>query len=213
MRDRANCGWQSDARTIDAHRWDNIAAHTPLYSTLLHSTPDAHRSGDLRLALSVAPIRAERRHCRQARDGGAMAPRRLPLILALEVSHTRRSPTNPERAAPPHPRYEPCQCAVGRAAHSWRVAQTRHRGRPVDRGQVHGARTAAAEPELEDLSAQPRGRHRRHGPARGADDRLPLPLCAGHPRPPPTTDPIVRCHVPSDGGLDRSADHRCISVD
>jgi ATP-dependent DNA ligase len=29
----------------------------------------------------------------------------------------------------------------------------------------------------------------------------------------PTTDPIVRRHVPPDGGGDRSADHRSISVD
>ncbi len=94
-----------------------------------------------------------------------MAPPGLPLILALEVSRTRRSPTNPERAAPSHPRDEPRQCAVGRAAHSWRATQARHRGCPVDSGQVHGARPTAAEPELEGLSAQPRGRHRGDGSA------------------------------------------------
>ena len=35
-------------------------------------------------------------------------------------------------------------------------------------------------------------------------------IILGHP---PTADPIVRCHLSSDSGVDRTTDHRCISVD
>ena len=44
-------------------------------------------------------------------------------------------------------------------------------------------------------------------------DRLPPPLYSGHPQPSSATDPIVRCHLSSDGGVDRSTDQRGISVD
>jgi hypothetical protein len=62
-------------------------------------------------------------------------------------SRARRAPANPARPARSHSRDEPCQSTVGRASHSWRAPQARHRGRPVDSGQVHGARPPAAGPE------------------------------------------------------------------
>ena len=42
---------------------------------------------------------------------------------------------------------------------------------------------------------------------------FPPPLCPDHPRSSSTADPIVRCHLSSDGGVDRATGHRCISVD
>src|ERR1700726_957027 len=100
-----------------------------------------------------------------------------------------------------------------RTAHSWRDTQARRRDCPVDSGKVHGARAAAAEPKLEDVSAQPRRRHRRDGSDGGAADRFPPPLCPDYPRSSSTADPIVRCHLSSDGGVGRATGHRCISVD
>src|ERR1700737_2571859 len=63
---------------------------------------NAPRSIDLRLALSMPAGRAERRYDRQARNGRTMAPRRIPFVLALEVSRTRRPTTNLKRATPSH---------------------------------------------------------------------------------------------------------------
>src|SRR3984893_4173934 len=60
---------------------------------------------------------------------------------------------------------------------------------------------------------QPRRQHRRDGSDGGADGRFPPPLCPAHPRSSSTADPIVRCHLSSDGGVDRATGHRCISVD
>src|SRR5260370_3468012 len=100
----------------------------------------------------------------------------------------------------------------GRYGHTRQPAQARNRGRAIDSGEVHGAMSATAEPELEDLSAQPCRRHRRDGSARGADDRLPPPLCCGHPWPSSATDPIVRCPLSSDRTVDLTTHHRCTSL-
>src|SRR5215471_5286531 len=42
------------------------------------------------------------------------------------------------------------------AAHPWGIAQTRHRYRPNERGQIHGAQAQAAFSNLEDLPGESR---------------------------------------------------------
>src|SRR6266446_552133 len=59
-------------------------------------------------------------------------------------------------------------CALGRAAHPWRVAQARFRGGSADRRQVHGQdRRQPVRSELGYLPAQPYATHRSPGFVRG----------------------------------------------
>ena len=107
-----------------------------------------------------------------AGDDHPVASDGLPAVLALEVALSRRSAKDSGGDPAPDPGDEPGQPAVGRAAHPWRTAQARDRGRAVDGRQVHGEEWARAVADLEDLSAQPCGRHRRDGLPDRADGRL-----------------------------------------
>jgi hypothetical protein len=72
--------------------------------------------------------------------------------------------------------------SLGRAAYPWRVAQARHRDRPIFRCQVHGAATRAAVTGLEDLPPQSRARRRCYRSVRCKDHRLQAALWLGdHP--------------------------------
>jgi hypothetical protein len=67
-----------------------------------------------------------------------MAPRGLPIVLALEIATPLR-PTRVVGHSPADPRDEPRQPVVGSAENPWRVAQAWHRDRPDQRRQVYGA--------------------------------------------------------------------------
>jgi hypothetical protein len=109
-----------------------------------------------------------------------MAPKRLSPVLALEVAATGR----PTRCLDRHPK--PCSAhqsrepSVGCPTHSWRAAQARDPGRPVDRGQVHGPTARSTITGLEDLPTQSRPAHRRHRYVCRADHRLQAALWFGH---------------------------------
>src|ERR1700737_3509044 len=101
-----------------------------------------------------------------------MAPRRVQIVLAVEVAAPWR-PTNcgpGDRQA--YPRDEHCQSAVGSAADPWRTPQDRHRYRTDQRGQVHGQAKRPAIPRLEDVPSQSCRRHRRDGYVRRADNLI-----------------------------------------
>ena len=116
----------------------------------------------------------------------------LPTVLALEVALSGRSAEDTRGDPPPDPGDEPGQSAVGRAAHPWRTAQARDRGRAVDGRQVHGEEWARAVADLEDLSAQPCGRHRRDGLPDRADGRLSAAFRSGHPQAPTAAADIAQ---------------------
>src|SRR3984957_13948395 len=99
-----------------------------------------------------------------------MASRWLPIILALEIESAGWQANGSVGDTQADPRDEHCQSAVGSAADPWRVAQARHRDRPVQRRQVHGQAKTPAVPRVENLYPQPRGWDRCDGSVRRADN-------------------------------------------
>ena len=136
----------------------------------------------------------------------------LPPLLALEVARSWRTAKSSDGDPPPDPGDELGQPAVGCAAHPRRTAQARDRGRAVDGRQVHGEEWARAVADLEDLSAQPCGRHRRDGLPDRADSRLSVAFRLGHPQARTAAADITERNGPSHGGVDRPSDHRCVPL-
>src|SRR5260370_14430156 len=81
-------------------------------------------------------------------------------ILDLESSYRpTRAPSGVERNPPTDSEDEPRESALGRAPHPRRIAQTRHRYRRDQRGQVHRTQSEAAVARLSDLPGESRQDH------------------------------------------------------
>src|SRR6202045_1483926 len=99
-----------------------------------------------------------------------MAPRRVQIVLAVEVAGPG-GPTNCSAwDTQAYPRDEHCQSSVGSAADPWRTPQARHRYRTDQRGQVHGQAKRPAIPRLEDVPSQSCRRDRCDGYVRRTDN-------------------------------------------
>ena len=120
--------------------------------------------------LSARSRNAGRSEDHNAGDPAALAPCRLPSLLALEVPAARWSAVDPGRHSPSDPRDEHCKPALGRAPNTRGTAQARHRCRPDHGRKVHGKETAIAVAGLEDVPAQSRRRHCIDGSVPGPDD-------------------------------------------
>src|ERR1700694_971396 len=90
----------------------------------------------------------------EAGDRHKVAPRRVQIVLALEVEAPWWPTNRTIGDTQAYPRDEHCQSAVGSAANPRRVAQARHRSRTDERSQIYGQKTRAAVARLEDVSAQ-----------------------------------------------------------
>src|ERR1700731_3219899 len=136
-----------------------------------------------------------------------MAPRRVQIVLAVEVAGPG-GPTNCSAwDTQAYPRDEHCQSAVASAADPWRTPQARHRYRTDQRGQVHGQATRPAIPRLEGVPSQSCRRHRRDGSVRRTDNLISSALrlvdCGAWS----TAYFMVWRHSASDRRLDRKSDH------
>src|SRR6266567_5012623 len=77
-------------------------------------------------------------HDHPARDPTAVAPGWLSPVLVLEIPLPWRPTEDRRGSARVDPAHEHGKSAVGSAAHPWRAAQARLRGRSVQRREVHG---------------------------------------------------------------------------
>jgi len=131
----------------------------------------------------------------------------FPVVLALEVSTSWWPANGSVGNTPADPRDEHRQPAVGSPADPWRVAQTWHRYRADQRGQVHGQTKRLTVPRVEDIPPQSCRRHRGNRFVRRADNLVSIALWPANHRARPTTDFIVWRHSASDSGMDRKPDH------
>src|SRR5580704_5836616 len=134
----------------------------------------------LRLAVSPVPVGVGRCDDRPTGDRHPVASEGLPAVLALEVAQSWWSAEDTGGDPPPDPGDELGQSALGCASHPRRTEKARDRCRAVDSRQVHGEEWAGAVADLEDISGQPFGRHRRGGLPDRADGWLSLALRSGH---------------------------------
>src|SRR5258707_10596107 len=89
---------------------------------------------------------------RQTGNRHWLAPQGLPAVLEVESpSWPTRAPSGVERNPPTDSQDEPRESALGRAPHPRRIAQTRHRYRRDQRGQVHRTQSEAAVAKLAHL--------------------------------------------------------------
>src|SRR5207342_1805337 len=108
----------------------------------------------------------------QARHHCPLAPRRVQIVLALEVSTSWRPTDGAAGNTRVDPRDEHYQSAVGGATDPWRVAQARDRNWTDQRGQVYGQAKRPAVPRLEDVPPQSCRRHSGDGFVRRADNLI-----------------------------------------
>src|SRR5271155_5914050 len=136
-----------------------------------------------------------------------MAPRRVQIVLAVEIAAPWWPTNRSARDTRAYPRDEHCQSAVGSAADPWRTPQARHRYRTDQRGQVHGQAKRSAIPRLEDVPSQSCRWHRRDGSVRRTDNLISSTLrlvdCGAWA----TADFMVWGPSASDPRLDRKSDH------
>src|SRR5436309_15515401 len=92
-------------------------------------------------AVSMVSIGSQDHHDRPSRDSRTLASSRLPSVLAVEIPLSWRPTEDRCGTARADPADERRKFLVGSAAHSWRVAQARLRGRSVQRREVYGPRS------------------------------------------------------------------------
>ena len=136
-----------------------------------------------------------------------MAPRRIQIVLALEVATSWRSTNGAARNTPADPRDEHCKPTVGSAAGPWRASQARHQYRTDERGQVCGQAKTPAVPRLEDLYPQSCQRHRGYGSVCRADNLVSFALRFIDHGAWPAANSMVWRHIASNRGMDRKSDH------
>jgi hypothetical protein len=100
----------------------------------------AHEWGSFVLghAVSMVSIDPQGHHDHPAGDPCALAPGRLPSVLALEIPLSWRPAEDRRGPARVDPADERGKSVVGSAAHPWRATQARFRGRSVERREIHG---------------------------------------------------------------------------
>src|SRR3984893_11643930 len=122
---------------------------------------------------------------REAGHHSPLAPRRIQIVLALEVATSWWSADHAAGNTPAHRGDEHRKSTVGRAANPRRASQARYRYRSDERSQVYGQAKRAAVPGLENISQQSCRRHRGDGSVRRSDNLVSFAhglLIMGHGR-------------------------------
>ena len=143
---------------------------------------------------------------RQAGNRHWLAPQGLPAVLDMESSSRPTwAPTGVERNSPTDSQDEPRESTLGRTPHPRRIAQTRHRYRRDQRGQVHGTQSEAAVANLADLPGESRQDHGVGRLLHRADDPVSGPVRVPGSGSRPKADRAFQRHRPSHGRVDRAA--------
>src|SRR5262249_30626325 len=137
-----------------------------------------------------------------AGDATALAPSRVPSLLALEIPAARWPAVGSSRHSPLNPRDEHRKPALGRAPDTWRTAQARDQCRTDHGCEVHGKETAATVAGLEDLAAQSRRRHCIDGSVRGPDHLVSVVVRTTYLAARSSRVSVGGSHVASDRGMD-----------
>ena len=109
------------------------------------------RSIGIRWSLSVVPQSLRCVGDREAGHHCPLAPRRVQIVLALEVATSWRPADGAAGNTPADPRDEHRESAVGSAADPWGTAQARHRYRTDERGQIYGQAKRLSISRVEDV--------------------------------------------------------------
>ncbi len=141
-----------------------------------------------------------------------LAPRRLPIVLALEIQTSCRPADCAAGGTQAHPRDEHCQSAMGSATDPWRASQAGHRHRADQRGQVYGQATRATVARLEDVPFQSCRRYRGNGSVRGTDDLVSFALLLVDYGAWSTADSMVGRYIASNRGMDRKSGHASVRL-
>src|SRR5258706_11230983 len=141
-----------------------------------------------------------------------MAPRWLPIILALEIESAGWQAHSSIGDKQAYPRDGHCQSSVGSASDPWRTPQARRRYRTDQRGQVHGQATRPAVPRLEDIPPQSRGRGRCDGYVRRTDNLVSPALWIADHGARPATYSVVWAHSASNRRMDPKSGHASIRM-
>ena len=147
---------------------------------------------------------------RQSGNGRPLAPRRISVILALEVEEPSWLTGDPVRTSPLDPSDQPRKSIMGSSKYPRGASEARHRRRADQCRQVPvSPRTWRAEgtgiPGLADVSPQPRRRYRRDGSVRGVDHFFPAPLRIADHGAWPAANAMARGDRTSDCGVDRQS--------
>src|SRR5262249_48562389 len=175
-------------------------------------SPQQHRPAVTCWALSPGPWGAGRSEDHKAGDVAALAPRRVPSLLALEIPIARRSAVDTGRHSPSDPRNEHRKPALGCAPDTRGTAQTWHRCRTDHGCKVYGEETATAVAGLEDLPAQSRRRHRIDGSVLGPNNLVSAVVWIADPAARSSRTSMGGRHGASDRGMDCSPTDRGIRM-
>src|SRR5450755_1575370 len=141
---------------------------------------------------------------REARHHCSLASGGFPVVLALEVSTSWWPANGSVGNTPADPRDEHRQPAVGSPTDPWRVAQTWHRYRADQRGQVYGQTKRLTVPRVEDIPPQSCRWDRRDGSFRRADCLVSVALWPTNHRAWSTTDSMVWRYIAPERRMDRN---------
>ena len=141
-----------------------------------------------------------------------LASRGIQMVLAMEVSPSRRTAKGQRGNSSTRPADELGESTMGRTSHPRRTPEAGHRCQSVARIEVHAVSAPRSGSAMEDLFGQPPGLHCLYRLSYGSDNFVQTALCARRIEPSTASTGSLGGHCEPDGFLDGSADARGLSV-